>query len=659
MYSENPNTTTPPQAVHKNIIFINKILRDGLGDLGHLVNIASPEAIKRNSPTHDPEGNPIDYHPIYIIILDHPNAERIRHLLCSLKANKMIEDDNNPYELNQDNQVNAYLSHVLKNNEHLILSSSYEQNRFEGSHKDDLDLPYNNVSKIRLTPSLSFTNAIFIISYIDSEVEQVRNICRAHYLTSSTQILEHGQNLGKQGYSKPTLLDHVYTMGFYPRSCGVSLKDNKTLSLDEKAKVLTEMHNQKFIYALLDAKEESQISLEQAKEFFSTTLFTPGYLHSMTGSKLFIQSIACSEKAKEYKNLAFYLRESTFSQHGIDLKLLKENGFKEMIIHGKDGQNDIVPIGGEGSRRLSIFTTNSHYMDEADYSTLYQISQLFGGCSGDITLENSLSNHLIPFYEQPRPAKAVIPSLILLAEKYLADPSLVVNYLNILLNMWKDTSTDDNKSQRLGSLMNDKFIKDWQNLTQKILENHNFSPQLSTIMTNALRVSDFINYYLNEFENCLEQKRYSDAVLVLDKAKLQFTDLMSLIDGFMMQDDVEFAAFVYSYLIQTNHPYKVEHLDRTVEELHQAKELGKHPETFRVQEYDSLTKLAHEYGYDKIDFKEIEKAIHHNRSERESEFKYNKAGGKAPAISLWKPSLQVSEEQEEEVESKSKIERKL
>jgi len=185
------------QPITKHLIFINKILRDGIGDLGHLVDIANLEAIKRNFPDHDIKGNPVDYQPIYIIILDHPNAERVSTLLRKLKAKKIITDNNNPFDINND--IRNYLKFVLDQNPHLYLAASRENNRREGSHKDDMRMPYDDPTQIRFDDTFD-ASALFLISAIDSEVTQVRNYCRHQSVLSCTQIYEHGKNLGKQGY---------------------------------------------------------------------------------------------------------------------------------------------------------------------------------------------------------------------------------------------------------------------------------------------------------------------------------------------------------------------------------------------------------------------------------------------------------------------------
>lgn len=566
-------------AVVKNILLINKVQGDGLGDLGHLVDIARAMQVYGTLPQQDGLGNPLQYQPILYIILSKATPKRLRFVLQSLIDNELIDNRGNPYDIRDNKSLLAFLAFIHKKNPHFILNHS------EMRHKEYSDRNALNIPTTRLDKTLELA-ATCVISYCDEEVRDFAWEITIENACSCTQIFEHGKNARIHRSVPLSHFDHVYSMGLAPREVGLLLSPQPHLDLTEKQLLIKQMHNQKFVMDLLDNQPVSNDAMMY-------TFFVPCYWQKQIvgwGPSI-IQTLATAPIAKDYKDIVFYVNDPRFMD--FDENVLKTHGFNKIVI---GNQVSSIP-GASGDRCLRILNASSYHLDNHDYETLPKLATFFGGCSGDKTLERVLSNHLIPLYEEPRIQKVIIDSFIELAKLYLPNPENIVTYL-------KNLQTFNASPAELATKIDANFIAQWDLLIDKIYENHNCYEHLPEIMRKAINVNDFFCNRFTNFKNHLDLGRYAEAVETIHQARLDFFDLMSIIRNQLLYNrDNQYAAFIYQYVISTRLLEENMALGRTQEEMDKEVRSA----TSLLEGHTALlSQLSNRLGYDQIDFLAIE-----------------------------------------------------
>lgn len=471
------------KATNRNVIFIAPVLGDGLGDIGHLVDMANPAVLAKHLPTKNQLGESIHYQPIYIVLCEDPSCTRIRFIIDALKSNQMITDEGHSFDLKQEDQWQAYLDFVLEKNPHFYLAGDIRGSGYpEPITKKSGTLAENRSLKEKIEQ----TDAAFFISCTDSSVCAFARLTRI--LRSSnqhivcTQINEHGK---VEGVVDAELFHYVHTMGFYSKeSCGVFLKEPLCATLSEKAHLLTKLNDQQYLSCLLEEKHED-ISLETAEVFLKENLFVPGYLQSFKANLVFVQSVAISGLAQQYQNVVFHLNQKDFNSLELDESLLAKQGFNKVEVYkgSSGGVKRLAILGGQGTRRLRIFT--ECFLNNEDYTRLYGIAQLIGGCSGDKTLELVLSNNLIPFYGQMSWKWCVSEAMQLLAIQQ--DLTKLVPYFDACSRV---TSVNDllPLTREMGQLINQDLAATWPHFNKVLRQECNIYTFLTEIFRHPLHV---------------------------------------------------------------------------------------------------------------------------------------------------------------------------
>ncbi len=580
-------------AATKNVLFINKIQGDGLGDLGHLIDIVHSVQFDALFPQQDSLGNGLKYQPLYYIILSKATPSRLRFVLQSLIDNKIIDNTGNPYDINNDKSLLAFLQFIHKKNPHFVLNlSSMRLNEYIDPTSLDIETtPFNKTIKLA---------ASFVISYTDEEVSAFSQEITAINPCSCTQILEHGRNTRIHRSLPLSHFDHMYGMGLAPREYGILLSPQQTLGSAEKALLVSQMHNQNFVTDLLGQKTASNKTIE---DYLTHTLFIPCYWQKRnnTWRASIIEALATSPEGKNYKDIVFYLSKPSHLSSDLDLDLdldldsLRINGFNKIVVNNQESS---IPD-ATSNRCLRILNASHYNLDNHDYENLSKLATRFGGCSGDKTLERTLSHHLIPLYDAPRPEKVILDSLIELAKQHLLAPENIVAYLESLQSFGQPTSD-------LATTIDENFIAQWDLLINKIYENHNFYDQLPKIIQKSITVNDFFCNHFEDFKNHIHLEQYVDAIEQIHHAHLDFFDLMTIVRHQLSADE-QSAAFIYQYIISTELLEKNAGLGRTQEEIQMDNQLLTATNKLFRDHIDTLNTLSHKFGYDRIDFLGIEK----------------------------------------------------
>lgn len=172
-------------------------------------------------------------------------------------------------------------------------------------------------------------------------------------------------------------------------------------------------------------------------EFLDNTLFVPGYIQDECAMMYFILSIASSEVAKKYPNgLIFHINTSEldFCSNMFLLDVLKKHDYRSLIIRKKGVPEFKLDLTYSSTRDLIILI--GWKLSENDYGNLYKMAQVFAGCSGDNTLNMTLSNGLIPFYDKRKWKKDFVREffhfLVMFRQKH---PEVRDEYISAIINL--------------------------------------------------------------------------------------------------------------------------------------------------------------------------------------------------------------------------------
>lgn len=490
----------PAAVLKRNVLFSVHVNLDGLGDIGHLTDIANPTELKKNLPKKDSFGRDVEYQPIYLVDINVCSPPRVRYIVKKLIDCGILNNEGNPYNIEDDAQLQKCLLYLQEKNPHVYLNDQFTIS-FTGSllkYSSDDGVDFFSTLKQQLKQTRGHFQVSMDRRLLKEEADE--------YPFLRTFIGEH------KGF-KEDLLNHTFfqSMGASPQQKGFLLSRPTHITLQDKADALIHLENKAYLCDLMERKDASGISQQEAVEFLQNTLFIPAYLHTRTYNTNLdlIHIFSQCKLAEKYKNIAFHLKE--FDEAKLNLAALGASGISTISIHKPDQEPKILALwSGVEGRHVNIYV--GYFLSEHDYLSLFKIAQHFAGCSGDKTLELCLSNALIPFYtEMPWKAGLTrdLQSTCQMLASHDADKKISKFFDSILLlhhHYYEYTANAD-----LKALIDDNFVALWQSVFPKLYEQFNFYNALPEIIQNGLRIGDL--------DEAIETKNYAIAMSILGHFK--------------------------------------------------------------------------------------------------------------------------------------------
>lgn len=506
---------------NKHIIYICCVYEDGMGDLGHLVDLSKPEVLREVSQNlgFNIGGDKAALcHPLYRIGCQDSETVR-RTVLVLLKENGILQEITPPEGATIDDYIKdhfeSYWTKIKEKNPQVQITI------FPKGQQDLWG------STLLREPMLDTTCGIFTISTKPLQAIDRYDRKLAKATPMRTDIREHGpwikapKNLNE--YQEETgLSPRLFTGGIENRSLGqlgkdfrVILKPALALTLAQKVRVLVGMKSAKFkadLFSIQETKEEAPS--EKAETVLKNTLFVPGYLQQEGINNAFIVAVARSTVAKKFLNLVFYVNGKLIrnlltdrSEIKINFELLAKDGFSDIELHSPSGKKIIALPNPKGLRRLHLFY--EYPLSNKDYESLYAIGAVFGGCSGDKSLELCLSNFLIPF-AQVREYKKVFYQYMqdLIAAHYTENQN-IIDYLALLQSLGDSKITPETINRLVELISSEGFVDDWRTIFENLHRHHNYYdtyPQV--ILKNLMYYELSAAIFKRDFSHAEEVLKY-------------------------------------------------------------------------------------------------------------------------------------------------------
>lgn len=483
------------------ILFACHVHHDGIGDLGHYIDVVN-YILKNNLIP--------GYKPLFLISYHEPKGEK--HL-------KDLKDmlTSAGFDLKAPNL------HLVPQPRNLSVDASRKA--------ESPPNPFNTyIHQEPLKTQLKNTQAMFSISlasamnpYINTSVANEGFSLKELFdsygkAIPCTSIWEHGA----RDYSINESIENSalnplnvsYFMGSHEKGQGFLLK--KPVGQNNKVSPLSQIKNQKFLNVLLnrDKKLESPPDEKETAAFLKESLLIPCYFQ--TGSKDFldfINIIASSPIAAQYKEIVIVTskKDQTYPEREKYQGLLADN-INQINFYKNDSETDPVLQGkvinikrGKSDKPpLNVRVIEGFWLNDEDRDCLYQAAPIFEGCSGDKTFDAALGHGHIPFHQKKEQellyfqwyVKAVMEYE--LEKKGNQEKDLVTPYIQKMIDFQisGDRSPDfirltrPKVIQEMSSLLTPQLVEQWKIIAKDLQQHQNFYHQLPSIVRKTLQVAN-------------------------------------------------------------------------------------------------------------------------------------------------------------------------
>lgn len=491
------------------VMFTCFIVADGVGDLVHFIDI-----IKRIEKENLLKGRK----PLYVIGC-RSYSERYGDLLS--EAGFDIKDDNIRFVGSKDEE-----SFVEKNEEIL--------------------------KKVKSMFSISFANPMNPYSTMENDSHGIARSLRNFFNKNKmpvvcSSIFEHGQYDRVQGgfesfygvkhkTSKNPALDKRYFTGFDVKERGVFLKEQPK---SDKTDVLLSMkHKSKDFFECLVKRDLKSFDKKDAKDFMKKTLIVPCYFQGLNDDAYLdcFNMIAASEISEKYDEVVFVVNNSAINTN-IDFYRNKlSDKIQEMTfvkqIDGKIHKENIMNLKnnqkGKNVRIISGFRLNSE-----DYDRLFELAQVFGGCSGDKTFEKVLENGLIPYHTKKAELwlrfSEYTRAILSYELKDRNSKDQISEYLRKTYEIMQmrysdkahqfDFAKHKELQQEIIKLLTPELIEQWKIVMNNIRKHFNFYDLLSKIVRENFELADLAFKKQNASEGKAEHEHTKESESKLEPRK--------------------------------------------------------------------------------------------------------------------------------------------
>lgn len=337
--TQSPQVTpeTEQKTEKKILIFHVNEYPDGLGDMGNLIDFSQKMLELLGKE------NVIPY--FVITSMDNEKAvARLKSSMPSVDSNHVFTFEKNAQEVNAENFSK-------------LVNSS-----------DKLKEAYANA------------DGVYFIATPFEVSEQIKSFLKPGI--EPTTVTEHIASSYGDWKKRKSLPPYHYVTGIGEGYSGMMVTDLSSKSLSSSAEILLSISDKTYL-SKLGLKELSQ---NEALDFLENTLVVPVYLGVSQVDKLrpLLSLILHSPLAKKYKKVVFHVSKSAYSKE-----------------HFNFNSNEIL-LEGENLPKFEMII--GHYFeDPSDCEKIYQLAPNGGVavCSGDKSLELTVSSGLMPLYVAP------------------------------------------------------------------------------------------------------------------------------------------------------------------------------------------------------------------------------------------------------------------
>jgi|GEM_PF-5059540 len=462
----------------KYLVFRACIWTDGMGDLGHFIDLTNPRVLEKVSKAL---GIRIDTtpaafcHPAYFIghVDNEKVAKRVRAALIE--------------------------SGILQKQKSSIPAKTLiDISTFADSSRNQAGFPQWSL------PVLPDHCSIFEISTVSEAVTMLDQTCctriKEHGPRSKTpkDLFEYKKKTGTDPLFFQRVIEHQ-SLGYYSNDLRLLISEPRAETLSQKAQLLLKMRNQNFVRDLVFSGEEKELDQQSTEAFLQKTLFIPAYFQSITNLKIFIQAILRSPLLKNYSTICFYINKEIY----LDFSFLAAVGIANFVNHRGKSAAETTKIESSNDTKTLRFYHNYDLNDE-DYQSLYAIAQIIGGCSGDKTLEYCLSNYLL-FISQVRSYKKSFYDHLVETLALYTENKNILEYLSLINN--NDLLREETLARMLSLTATSSFLEDWRKMCRCFCEKHNYYDIYPDVIRKNLMIHELFTAIL---EN---DHRHADEVL--------------------------------------------------------------------------------------------------------------------------------------------------
>lgn len=213
---------------------------------------------------------------------------------------------------------------------------------------------------------------------------------------------------------------------------------------------------------------------------FSDSLLIPCYFQEKEGTKFFenvINSVLPSELSGPYKEAVFLVNKGQTYSDINDYRTLMSNKIASIEITKRTETGELVTeiIENQNAERGAkpVRIIEGFHLKGEDYTILRSNAQLFEGCSGDNSLENTLSENHIPLYQVRQWKIQFIDGLLNYCQESHPDKKLVHEFLNTLKPMSFNKGDKQEQINHFRDCLTPEFKAQWKLFVEDLRLHHN------------------------------------------------------------------------------------------------------------------------------------------------------------------------------------------
>lgn len=503
-----------PSKLNGSLLFACFMIQ-GMGDLGHFIDIASPKELS---------DIPACKNQKVIRILAGPKTQETR-ILQQLKQHQMQDTLLVLYSQTEGRSIIKEVVDFIKANKKLLQA-------------------FQSASAI-VNISTFYMDFVFREIGINTEQKPVMIL----------GIGEHGANSYTMGEGIDPYILRRSNEGFYRHmGFGFGHHGGMLRSSSQRRSHAESLANIQDLDLLtkVSGKPCTQVlDVNTAEGILQQNLLIPCYFQEGTVSfAAILQGVVKSEivTKSKYQNIVFVVNEGNFDFEKLDKEALAKSGISKVVYFKKNTNTpkDCL-ISSEGQKCITVI--EGAFLPDDTYIDLLDSAQIFLGCSGDKSLEAAIRRGLIPLYQAPFEKCFVLDNFICVLN-YLA-PGLDFSFLEALLGSNHKTENCNNTeivslAQNISRGLTVALRERWSQIAAELQKRFNFAKVLPYIITQTI-------YYgkIYENNNVVQTKQLQS--LIQKQNQLLSTAVDELEPFIVGRQEVEFKAFL-EYLDSQNCP---------------------------------------------------------------------------------------------------------